>query len=148
MRYKLMIIGILLAGFGIIGSTVYLGYAVRDEQVVADAYDAGLQYDAVQRNDARLGWQFWMPRTVSLTKNVLTVRLTNKDGRPLTDATVNLKLNRLGTRTDRSYRCTNAGGGLYRSPLTVEQTGYWSVQVTASRAKDSYIHDDEIDVVR
>jgi nitrogen fixation protein FixH len=151
MNYKLLIITILIAGFGIVGASVYVGYALRDGEVVDNAYEAGIKFDEATKKQAQLGWQVELPRTMSTAKEdvtIMTVLVKERDGKGLTDATVLLELNRMGNRIVRTYQCSGGSNGRYTASVVFDEPGYWETRVHVARRGDSLTFDDNINIVQ
>jgi nitrogen fixation protein FixH len=151
MNYRYLIIGVLIVGLVIIGSSVYIGYAVRDVEVVDNAYEAGLKFDEIAKKRSELGWNVELPRTIRVqkaTSSVVTVSVTDRVGAALRGATVDLELNRMGSREVRTYRCNVGKEGRYSAPVVFNKTGYWEARVHIARSGDSLVFDEQIDVVR
>ncbi len=147
MNYKALIISVLLAGFAIIALSVYSGYAVRDAEVADNAYEAGLRFDETAKQAARLGWRVDLPRMVKVSAGKaadLVIALSDRNG-VLENAVVDVTLNRMGSRTERTYRCRAERGGRYRTPvLSIEQPGYWEATVRVARGNDALSFNETI----
>ncbi len=147
MNYKLLIIGVLIAGLGIISASIYIGYSVRDVDVVDNAYEAGLKFDVSRHEKERLGWRVKVPVSLATDKHMLTIELTDNKGIGIPDAEVSLAMNRMGDRPVTTYQCRTEGNGRYRAPV-VEAPGYYEVQVQARRGTDSVTFDESLDIVQ
>jgi nitrogen fixation protein FixH len=150
MNYRFIIIGILFGGFIIIGSSVYIGYALRDGDVVDNAYEAGLRFDEQARKRQELGWVLELPRTVLRQKEgptAVKIYLKDRTGAVLRDATVQIDMNRMGSRIVSSYRCAAGGDGGYETEMHLDATGYWEARVRADRFGDSLVFDDQFNVM-
>jgi len=151
MNYRLLIFGLLLGGFVIIGASVYIGYVVRDGEVVDNAYEAGLKFDEVAKRRQELGWNVELPRSLHVGKEesaVVTVMVTDRTGSGLNDATVDIDLNRMGNRHIRTFHCVADKAGRYSVPVHFDAPGYWEARVHVARLQDALIFDDHINVVR
>jgi nitrogen fixation protein FixH len=150
MNYKTLIISILLGGFMIIGGSVYIGYSLRDGEVVNDAYESGIHFDETIKKQAQLGWRVELPRTLKTGKedvSILAVAVKDRSGRGLKNATVSLEMNRMGSRSVRTYQCTGADGR-YTVPIAFDAPGYWETRVHIARGEDTLTFDDTINIVR
>jgi nitrogen fixation protein FixH len=150
MNYKVLIISILLGGFVIIGGSVYIGYSLRDGEVVDNAYEAGIRFDETVKKQAQLGWQVDLPRTVNAAKedvSIVTVSVKDRVGKALKDATVSLEVNRMGSTSVRTYQCSG-GNGRYTAPVAFDAPGYWEARVHVARGEDTIRVDDTINIVR
>lgn len=147
MNYKFLIITIILAGFGIVGYSIIAGIEVRDAEVVDNAYETGLKFDETTKQAARLGWRVELPRTVKVSGGKaagFVIMLRDREG-GLSNASVDVTLNRMGSRAEQSYRCTDEQGGRYRAPaVPVDATGYWEAKVRVARGKDALSFDETI----
>ena len=151
MNYRLLIAGLLIGGLVIIGASVYIGYAVRDREVVDNAYEAGLKFDEVAKKKEELGWKVELPRVLHVGAGesaVVMVVITDRAGAGLANATVDIDLNRMGNRQVRTFHCTADKAGRYSVPVHFEAPGYWDVRVHVARLQDSLVFDDQINIVR
>jgi nitrogen fixation protein FixH len=151
MNYRFLVIGILLGGFAIIGASVYIGYAVIDTEVVANAYEAGLKFEETIKRQKELGWTVELPRLLhagNTDSTEVTATVKDRTGAALSGATVEVELNRMGSRNIRTYKCTGGKEGLYATQVNFDATGYWEAKVRVAHLNDSLIFDEKINVVQ
>jgi len=136
MNYKTLIIGVFFGVMLIVGASIYIGISLRDVEVEENAYEAGLKYEAVNKREAELGWRVELPRSVKSGVEVMTVKVVDSNGAPVTGAVVQLRLHRMGDHRMQSYQCAN-GEGHYTAAVNLDSPGYWEAMVRVDRQNDS-----------
>lgn len=144
MNYKTLIIVILIAGFSIIGSSVYVGINKRDAVVEENPYDAGLKFDETLRKQAELGWRVEFPHTFKTGDRRIEFKVFDKNNSSIKDASVELHLNRLGNAEVKKYKCINTKNGQYTADVKLDASGYWEVRVRVEHLNNSMRFDDRI----
>lgn len=150
MNYKLLVIGVLLVGFGIVAFSIYTGVAVRDMEVADNAYETGLKFDEIARKHKELGWKVELPRTLragAAEATTVTVSVTGRSG-AVPGATVDVTLNRMGSRNAKTYRCSGGKDGRYTASATFDAPGYWDARVRVAHQGESLTFDDQINIIR
>jgi nitrogen fixation protein FixH len=105
-------------------------------EVADDPYEAGVAYDStLARNaiEARLGWLATVERPQAAPGGeVISVRWTDKTGRPLSGLTVTGLLRRPATEAQNlSLRFAEGVPGVYRAVAAVSP-GAWDLEVTGA----------------
>jgi hypothetical protein len=117
-----------------------VGASTFERTVVADPYESGIHHDSDRRKAHALGWNVAVDEG-SLRAGpeaTLAVRLTGKDGAPIDDAEVLLRVSRAGTsRLDRSAPAIHAAGGRYAAVLSMTEPGFWDLDVVIRRGGDT-----------
>jgi len=146
MKYKLLIIAVLLGGMGIIGASIAVGVAKRDVEVVDNAYETGLKYDQTRKRGEELGWKVELPR--SFPRGDAGVELTVRDrtGAALTKARVTLRAFRLGTRDLQIRECVNRGNGTYAALVRFDSAGSWAAEARVAMNDDVQVFNNTISV--
>ncbi|MCC6345553.1 MAG: FixH family protein [Nitrospirales bacterium] len=115
---------------------IYVGVQKRDTVVEEHPYDAGLAYDERREREEKLGWKVVFPSSLTTGESVFQLDLLDREGRDIDDATVEVRLNRLGDSQGRTYRCENSGKGHYTAAVRLELPGYWDVSARVERTRD------------
>lgn len=144
MNYKTLIIAILIAGFSIIGLSVYIGINKRDAVVEENPYYAGLKFDETMRKQAELGWRVKFPHTFKAGDRRIEFKVFDKNNSSIKDASVELRLNRLGNAKVKKYECLNSKNGQYAADVKLDAPGYWEVRVRVEHLNNSIHFDDRI----
>lgn len=147
MRYRHLIILVLLGGMAIIGASIVVGISHRDVEIVENAYEAGLRFDEQRRRFAERGWKIELPRTLQTGDRNVAIVVRDRTGAGLADARVALRMFRTGTNAVLYLECANIGGGRYSAPVRFDAQGSWSVQVRVQSNGDSDVSDHVIDVL-
>lgn len=146
MKYKLLIIAVLLVGMGIIGASIAVGVAHRDLEVVENAYETGLKYDQVRKRSEELGWKVDLPRVLQRNDAGLDMTVRDGSGAALPNARVTLRTFRLGTRNVQTYECVSRGEGRYTAPVRFDAAGSWSAEVRVAVQDDDQLFENTISV--
>jgi len=146
MRYKLLIVAILLGGMGIIAATIAVGVSHRDVEVVENAYEAGLKYDQVRKRAEALGWSVVIPKSAPRGDAGLELVVLDKNGGALSDAQVRLRTYRLGTGKLQSCECVSRGNGRYSAPVRFDDAGIWTADVMVAVNADVQVFEKSISV--
>jgi nitrogen fixation protein FixH len=151
MNYKFLLIAVVLVGFIIIGASLYAGFSGRDAEVTENAYEDGLRFEERMKKERELGWKAELPRLIRASGAdpvAVTILVTDRTGAALTDATVELSVNRMGSRKAKTYQCTGDLDGRYTAPIAFEETGVWEARVRVVRKGEALVLDDQISIVR
>lgn len=136
-------IAILAIALGVDITTIVLGSVTDDGLVVEHYYKHGLNYDQERSaRENREGWQVAMevPKT-ALHEAPVKVTLRDKENRPLSGATVTLKLFRpTKAGYDQLVTLSETGSGRFEAPVTVPLEGLWdaTVQIQQGDARYEY----------
>lgn len=138
MRRLIIVISIVVVAAT--AGTIYVGNHTFDGVVVERPYETGLGWDEAQKRQARLGWQVVVETAaVKQGTNEIVIRLADRPGSALNDATVDVTLSRPSTRNyDRTYRAESLGNGRYQVSLFVPLIGIWDLRTSVTRGADTY----------
>ena len=127
---KLAIVLAVATAFALIGATVFIGSKVREETVVAHPYEEGLQHDAERTARAALGLAVALDDVAPLAGAApLRFRLSDRQGRPLEGAAVQVELSRPDTsRGELRAEARETGPGRYAADLAFPAPGPWDTR--------------------
>jgi nitrogen fixation protein FixH len=137
---KIVIAIVAALALGAVAGAVWVGMNSFERTVVPDPYESGIHHDADRRKAQALGWNVAVDED-SLRAGpaaTLAVSLTGKDGAPIDDADVLLRVSRAGTsHFDGSAKATQAGRGRYEAILPMTEAGFWDLDVVVRRGTES-----------
>ena len=138
MRRFILIVAIAVVAATI--GTIYVGSRTFDGVVEDRPYETGLAWDAIEKEQARLGWHVAVEQpALRQGYNEVVLRLTDRKGAPLSDATIDVTLSRPSTRKyDSSSTARPLGGGRYRVSIDVPLIGAWDLRVAVGRQTDRF----------
>jgi len=127
-----------VAGLGAVVGTVWVGSAVREETVVANAYEEGLRQDADRRARAALGWEVRLPPPPAAPGTAaLAFEVRDREGKPLEGADVRVWLSRPETSRGAVTRDARpVGPGRYTVDLELAAPGAWLLRFEVRRGAD------------
>ncbi|MCL4456137.1 MAG: FixH family protein [Nitrospirae bacterium] len=144
MMYKTLIGLVMLAGMGVIALSIVVGVSHRDAVVEDDPYEAGLRFDRTLKRQMELGWKLKVPPFVREGNNRLVASISDRDGRAVDVAAVELLVSRMGSpRIDR-YNALNIGNGRYQAAVVFNGTGYWEVKARVIAVSDTIVFDNKV----
>ena len=144
--YKTLVVSLLLMGMASIAAVIYLGIEKRDVVVEDNPYDAGTEFESALKRKAELGWEVTFPDSLDRGDSRMAVTLRDRRGRAINDATVSLRLNRLGSPNVEDYRLGGNGDGQYEADVHLEEAGYWDVSARVRRGADIVRFDGRVRV--
>ncbi len=128
------VVGFFLLVTSVNGLMIYKALTTFGGVETPDAYRKGLAYNeriAAEEAQAGLGWHDEL--TYAAADRALTLALKDRDGRPVSGASVTATVGRSATDTfDQTVTMTESSAGLYRAPVSLAP-GTWIVDATASR---------------
>jgi nitrogen fixation protein FixH len=135
---KLSLWALVALVLAVIGATVFVGSKVREETVVARPYEEGLHHDAERASRAALGL------TVALADEApragarpLSLRLADRQGRPVERAQVTVELSRPDTsRGEVRAEAREVAPGRYEADVAFPAPGPWDVRFDVTRGRD------------
>lgn len=134
----------MLAGMGVIALSIVVGVSHRDAVVEDDPYEAGLRFDRTLKRQMELGWKLKVPPFVREGNNRLVASISDRDGRAVDVAAVELLVSRMGSpRIDR-YNALNIGNGRYQAAVVFNGTGYWEVKARVIAVSDTIVFDNKV----
>lgn len=121
---------------GVNGIMIYKALTTFGGVETPDAYRKGLAYNqriAAERAQAELGWQDEV--SYSAPDRALTLLLKDRDGRPVSGASVTATVGRSATNSfDQTLAMSESSDGRYQAAVDGLGPGTWIVNVTVSRA--------------
>ena len=123
-------------GFSVIAVRTFPGEDIRNSYVQGNLYNETLAERAKQ---AALGWTAEASLGSGNGGAIVTLRLRDAKGEPLTGATVTGRLRRPATtKADRTLVFSSTGGGTYIAPAGDLQAGAWDLAVRATRGSATF----------
>ena len=118
--------------------TIVVGIQSFDGVVVENPYEAGLAWDETHQNKAVLGWNVTLENGLFKTgKNDLFLKVLDRNGRQLENATVSVTTSRPSTRFyDRTYPAIRTPEGGFQTSLELPLFGSWDLRIEVNHAKD------------
>lgn len=124
--------------FAVDGTLAYLAISTQPGVVVEHSYERGLNYNlylAEAEAQAKRGWQ---SQTV-LNDKTLRFTLQDKDGQPLTGATVTAQMIRpLQDGADFNVTLEESAPGVYISQVSFPFPGNWDARISATWQNQPY----------
>jgi nitrogen fixation protein FixH len=127
-----------VAALGAVAVTISIGASLREQTVVKDPYQRGIQHDQERQARERLGWQARFD-AADLQPGGAAVGFTlvDKAGAPVEGAEVQVAVTRpAGPGDERQGTATALGGGRYQAPVGFAAPGFWDVRLDARRGGD------------
>jgi len=133
----LIILVCILAVAATIG-TIVIGRYSFEGIVVDKPYETGLAWDAIRQNRENLAWTTAVQRATFKTGgNDLIVTVLGRDGLPLANARVRVKVSRPSTQAyDRTYQTIQRSDGNYQGSIDLPLYGNWDLIIDVSRNAD------------
>lgn len=107
-----------------------------------EALATGSSYLEVMRRQQHLGWQVqqgWLSRPAAGEPAVFQVRLTDRDGRPISGAAIEGQFMRVSDfHLDQSFTMRPVGSGLYQAEVTLPVPGRWDLLFRVRDGEDVY----------
>jgi len=123
-------------GFSVIAVRTFPGEDIRNSYMQGNQYNATLAERAKQ---SALGWTAQADLTVNRDGPVVTLRLRDAKGQPLTGATLAGRLRRPATtKADRTLVFSSAGDGSYVAQAGDLEPGAWDLAVRATRGSATF----------
>lgn len=144
MMYKILIGLIMFVGMGIIALSIAVGVLHRDVVVEDDPYEAGLRFDRTLKRQMELGWKLKVPLSVREDDKRFVATISDRDGRAVDGAAVELLVNRMGSPRIERYKAMNIGNGKYQAAVVFNGTGYWEVKARVILASDTIVFDNKV----
>jgi nitrogen fixation protein FixH len=130
-------VGLMLLVIAVNGALVYFASSTFSGLDTDHAYQEGLDYNATLAEaaaNAALGWQAEIVLEPTAQGDRLSLRLTDKSGRPISGATVTAHLVRpVNAAFDRTLALTPVIGkaGFYRADISLPARGSWELRLVA-----------------
>lgn len=107
-----------------------------------EALAEGSSYLRTMREQRRLGWevrQGWLSRPEAGEAAVFQVRVTDRDGHPITNAAIEGQFMRASDfNLDQSFSMRAVGGGLYQAEVTLPAPGSWDLLFRVRSGEDTF----------
>lgn len=133
MRSFIILISILVTA--VTTGTILVGTKSFDGVVVEKPYETGLDWDKKREQKLKLGWIVSLPgSSFPVGRNDLLVAVRDKDGNPLRDAIVLVKMTRPSSnRHDRTYEAVRQADGRYLAMVDFPLYGKWDLIMNITR---------------
>lgn len=137
MRHATALGAAVVAGLGAIAGTVWVGSQVREETVVAQPYEEGLEYDRERHAREALGWAVEVGEAPAAGASApLSFTVRDRRGGPV-DAAVTLTFGRPDTsRGQWRAEAMPGGGGAYRVEPRFPAPGPWEIRFDVRRGQE------------
>lgn len=143
-----MVFGLLAMNFTIVGITISRATGDPHMAVEPNYYERAVAWDESVRAGAAsdaLGWSVAVESAVvsgETAGRVVTIRLTDASGEPLTGAAVEVCVfHHAYARARVDLVCEEVGGGVYRARMAQTPPGLHEVRIRAVRGADRFEHD-------
>jgi nitrogen fixation protein FixH len=142
-----------IAGFlvviGVNATLIFFAQGTFSGLDTASPYERGLDYNktlAAEAAQERLGWHYQSAISgESVTERTLRIRMTNRDGRPLNDLTVEAYLVRPSNQgLDVRIAPRPAGDGSYVATFALPARGQWELRVVARSDDITWQHSERV----
>ena len=135
---RILIILICIIALAATIAAIIVGSRSFEGLVVDKPYETGMAWDKMRQNRANLGWTVSVQGAPFKTgENELIVKILDKNGSLITNATVSVTVSRPSTRTyDKTYQAVREADGHYRASVDLLLYGNWDVTIDASRNND------------
>jgi nitrogen fixation protein FixH len=145
----MMFIGGFLAVIGVNGTLIFFAQDTFSGLDTASPYERGLDYNrtlAAEAAQERLGWQYQSAISgESGDQRILRVRMADREGRPLTDLSLDAYLVRPSNAgLDRRVTPQPVGDGTYLAPFVLPAPGQWELRVVAHRGETVWQHSERL----
>ncbi|QYK49322.1 MAG: FixH family protein [Phycisphaeraceae bacterium] len=141
-----LVFGLLAMNFTVVGVTIYLVSRDTHFAVEPDYYQRAVEWDASKAELARsaaLGWNAALdvPDARSASGNrTLTIRLTDRDGQPITGANIDVVAFHHGSAAARFEAVmVERGAGIYQGEVPLRDAGLHEVRLIASRDDEHFV---------
>ncbi|MFN3479605.1 MAG: FixH family protein [Thermodesulfovibrionales bacterium] len=141
MRYKILILLVLMTGVMAITSAILIGITKQDLLVEEHPYEAGLEFDKRIKEYSKLGWDI---DTIRVEENKLMIRLIDRDKRPVENASVECLVNKCADIHRKNYRCSYIDKGLYKCIIDIKDAGCLDLKVNARIGNNTMSFDRKI----
>jgi nitrogen fixation protein FixH len=120
-------------------ATIVLGNNTFEGTVVDKPYEAGLAWESDQANRQALGWSVLLSGAAyKVGEEELWIEALGRDGKPLSDAEVSVKVSRPSTTAhDKTYKAELQSDGRYLSRVSLPLRGNWDIVTTVSTKSGS-----------
>lgn len=132
---------------------VYIATSDRSFAVEPDYYQKGLHWDdiaAQRRHNKELGWKISLAfgdPSGPLAKREVRCTLTDRDGKPLDEAFVDMVAFPHSRGSQRELAMLEpAGDGVYTAEMRFQRTGLWEFRFVVRRDPEMFTHVERIDV--
>lgn len=143
---KTLLIIVSIIGLSAVVGAIVVGRSTFDGIVVDKPYERGLAYDAVQKEREEAGWNVDISiPSPAVGLNELVIATKDRNGKPLSDATVALTIGRPSSANhDRNYTAVRAEGGQFKAIIELPLHGYWDVKVSVTAEGRTILFENKI----
>lgn len=143
---KTLIIIVTLIGLSAVVGAIVIGIKSFEGTVVDKPYETGLAWDSTEKEKASLGWKLELgTKRFKTNENVLLLNVFDKEGKPLPDAEISIKVSRPSTGAyDKVYVAPMQPGGAYQALVQLPLFGHWDVKVQVKSEGKTVVFDEKI----
>ncbi|MBI5055190.1 MAG: FixH family protein [Nitrospirae bacterium] len=141
---KILIIIVSIIALSAVGGSIIVGEKMFDGVVVEKPYEQGLLWDRIQDSKSELGWSAVINNgKIKTGDGEVSISVFDKEGKPLSDATVSLIVSRPSTNAyDKDYKTVKLHEGLYTAAVNFPLYGYWDMKIHVGRkGKDALLEE-------
>jgi nitrogen fixation protein FixH len=127
-------------------ATIMIGTMTFEGTVVKDPYETGLRWDQIQRQRRESGWDVTLlSRHFRTGRNNIALSALDRQGHPLRDAIIDLRLERPSTaRDDRVVRALQSQDGTYHATFDIPASGTWTAKIIVSQGTRTIEFEDTL----
>jgi len=128
---KTLIIVVIAIGLVSVIAVIVVGTRNFEGIVVEKPYETGLAWDSAEGERESLGWSVDIrTKKFRIGENDVLLRISDKEGKPLSLATVMIMVSRPSTNVyDKTYRAIDRTDGIYEAQVRLPLFGYWDMNV-------------------
>ena len=139
---RILIVLVCIVAIGATAATIIIGGRSFEGLVVEKPYDVGLAWDKTRQQKVELGWNVSTSKSsFAVGANDLRISVSDKTGKQLANAELNVKISRPATTAyDRTYQANRQTDGSYLASITLPLQGNWEATITVAcgNSKASY----------
>ncbi len=131
---KVFLVIVVAAVVAATAAMIIVGSRTFEGTVVKDPYGTGLRWDEIQRRRRESGWNVvFLPRHATAGRNDIVLSARDRNGRPLSGATVVLRLE--GPPPDEAIReapAIEGSDGNFHAVIDIPLRGSWRATITVT----------------
>ena len=143
---KALLIIVALIGLGTVVATFVIGTGRYERTVVDEPYERGLKWDTERRERDASGWRVRLrTRTLGAGKQDLDVFVSDRSGRALEDAVVDIQFLRpFTTLSGQTFHTVPLPSGRYRLTVDAPEHGRWDMHISVVKGGRRIIFDETV----
>ena len=141
---KTLIIVVIAIGLVSVIAVIVVGTRNFEGIVVEKPYETGLAWDSAEGERESLGWSVDIrTKKFRIGENDVLLRISDKEGKPLSLATVMIMVSRPSTNVyDKKYRVVSQLEGIYEAQVELPLFGYWDMNISiVKQGKNVVLHE-------